>query len=326
MTATVELLQALFQSPEFARQTTLIEGGRIFRTDYGGRRYYQNEAGETCLSVTSFTSAVLPESRFLTDWRMQKAAEFGSADAANEFVRATADYGTALHIAVADFVRNGGMDWQEFEIWADEHLSAAGFHDDKTRRAAVRELIKDFASMAQFLHDYRCTVLAVELPVLSPALGLATQIDLVVEMDAKDYDKTPVEKRQRHKAIINLKSGKKGFFEAHQYQLLAERALFNATYGVLSGQIEEIYNLAPSDWRTEPSYKLARQTEAVVKGGQADLFPMYLDLARRRGILSAPSTPRPVFRGKTALGESPAAALSFPSIRELVAEAAAQDV
>ena len=258
MNVQIELLQALFQQPEFANKTAKIQGEKIFRVEIGGLRHYRRESGRLYKSLTTFLDAVMPSNRFLNSWRENMAVELGSAEKAAEYVQKTADYGTALHIAVAQYCRDNGVDWQDFEYWAQKQLQDSGFQNG-TLSFALSELTRDFAAMLQFFHDYRVEVIAVELPVWLDA-GVATLIDLVVEMDAKNYDKTPDDKRERVKAIINLKSGKSGFFESHVLQLVGEREMFNETYGEISGDIRRVYNLAPNDWKDKPTYKLKEQT------------------------------------------------------------------
>jgi hypothetical protein len=246
----------------------------------------------------------MPANKFLQTWREEKAAEFGSREAAAEFVQATADYGTVLHIAVAEFCRAGSVDWQEFELWVLGELEGYGLKNG-TLAAAQSEIIKDFAAIVQWFYDYEVKVLAVELPVWSDA-GVATLIDLVVEMNVCAYsEKTPAEKRKRIKATGNLKSGKKGFYEEHIFQLEGERRMFNETFGAAVGyHVDTVFNLAPNDWKTAPTYKFKDQTDEV--NAIAEQYDIFLQLAKERGLLSSPTRTFPVFMGETKYGESPA--------------------
>lgn len=311
----IEMLKALFLEQGFSSKTQKIQGEKVFRVQIGGSRHYKRENGRVYKSLTTFLSSVMPENRFLTTWKMNMAAELGGKDQADEYVSKTADYGTALHIAIAEYCRNNGVDWAEFEQWAFEILSDAGMTAE-TVQYALPEFIRDFAALIQFFHDYRVEVIAVEIPVWIDE-GVATLIDLVVEMDAKNYDKTPPEKRQRHRAIINLKSGKKGFYESHIMQLVGERWMFNEVYAdVLGYEIEHVYNLAPSDWKTKPSYKIKNQTETIGFDNMVEQFEMFLKLGKARGVLAQPSRTFPVFMGKTAYGQDPCEALTLMSYDE----------
>lgn len=312
----IELLTALFIEQGFEQKTLKLQGERVYRVQIGGLRHYRRESGQIYKSLTTFLSAVMPSNRFLDNWKMGMAAELGSKDAVDEFVSKTADYGTALHIAVADYCRNSGVDWLEFEQQAYFMLQESGLSADSLEYA-VPEFIRDFAGLVQFFHDYRVKVLAVEIPVWMEE-GVATLIDLVVEMDAKNYDKTPPEKRERHHAIINLKSGKKGFFESHVMQLVGERMMFNQLYSeVLGFEIEHVYNLSPADWKEKPSYKLKNQTESIGFDNMVEQFLLFLKIGKARKILTAPSKKYPVFIGRTEYGANPCDALTLHSYDEL---------
>ena len=311
----IELLKSLFLEQGFEQKTLKIQGEKVYRVQIGGLRHYRRKSGGIYKSLTTFLSAVMPSNRHLENWKMNLAAELGSREAVDEFVGKTADYGSALHIAAADYCRNNGVDWLEFEQQAHQMLADAGLSADSIEYA-LPEFIKDFACLVQFFHDYRVTVLAVEIPVWMEE-GVATLIDLVVEMDAKNYDKTPPEKRERHHAIINLKSGKKGFFESHIMQLVGERMMFNHVYSESLGfEIEHVYNLAPSDWKEKPSYKIKNQTETIGLENMAEQFKLFLQIGKARKVLTPPSKKYPVFTGRTNYGENPCDALTIHTYDE----------
>lgn len=304
MQVKIEDLQALFLDSGFAIEAAPIIGEKIYRQEIGGLRHYRRESGRVYKSLTTFLSAVMPANKFLQTWRENMAVELGSREAASEYVQATADYGTLLHIEVAEFCRTGSVNWQDLERRVLGELDGYGLKNGALS-AAQAEIIKDFASIVQWFHDYEVKVLAVELPVWSD-VGVATLIDLVVEMNDKAYtDKTPPEKRKRIKATGNLKSGKKGFWEEHIFQLEGERRMFNETFSAAVGyEIEAVFNLAPNDWTKAPTYKYKDQTDAVKEiSAQYDLF---VQLAKERGLLSIPNRQFAVFTGETKYGESPA--------------------
>lgn len=312
MNANIEDLAALFVDLEFERATAKIMGEKVVRIESSGLRHYKRLAsGKVYKSLTSFLGEVMPRNRHLENWRAEMAADLGSRKAADEFVFQTAEYGSGLHIAVAHYCQNLGVDWAAFEAWAFDYLMKSGFKNG-TLSVAFAELTKDFASMLQFFHDYQVKVIAVEIPVFLSD-GVATLIDLVVEMNAKEYtEKTPEEKRKRVKAIVNIKSGKKGFFPEHVFQLEGERRMFNETFSDLVGyQIKEVFNLAPADWKESPTYKLKNQTKEIEQGGVVELFNIKLQEAKIRGILGEPKRTFPIFMGKTAYGETPLNALKI---------------
>ena len=320
MQANIESLQPLFVSAEFDKAAAKIFGERVYRVEVAGLRHYlRADTGRTYKSLTTFLSGVMPRNKFLESWREQMTVDLGGTEKMKEWMDTVADYGTALHIGIAEYCRNMGVNWLDFEMWATDYLAGMNLKNGALG-SAITELTKDFASLVQFMYDYRVHVIAVEVPVFLEA-GVATLIDLVVEMDAKNYDKTPVEKRERVKAIINLKSGKKGFFEEHLLQLVGERRMFNHTFGGSVGyEIQEVYNLAPSDWKEKPTYKIQRQTEAIEKQELENQFSVFLELAKYRGILSEPSRKFPIFTGRTGYGENPVDALTILTYNEFSAQ------
>jgi hypothetical protein len=310
----IEKIEPLYLAPS---PTIRIQGEKVYRIDVAGLRHYIREKnGQTYKSLTTFLSAVMPKNRFLQSWREEMAADLGSPEKLDEWMEKVADYGTALHIAVADYCRNGYVNWYDFEDWAYNYLTGAGLKAG-TLQTAVRELTKDFAGILQFFYDYDVRVIAVEIPVFISA-GVATLVDLVVEMDEKNYQATPVEKRKRISAIINLKSGKSGSsFEDHILQLVGERWAFNETY---SQSIVNVFNLSPSNWKETPSYKLTNHTKTVEEKEYVDQFQMYLQLAKTRGVLSEPTKTFPMFKGVTEYGENPTNALTLRSYNEFAQE------
>jgi hypothetical protein len=315
MKVDIEVLQALFLSNEFKAKTPLLAAEKVYRVGIGGGRHYQRGSnGRVYKSLTTFIDAVVPKSKHLTSWRDNMAEQLGSVELADEYVTMTADYGTLLHIAVADFIRDGNVNWHHKKLWFQAQLSELGLKD-RALNAATNELTKDLASMVQFFYDYSVEVIAVELPVFI-GMGVATLIDLVVIMDDKASDQTPIKTANRHKAIINLKSGKKGFFDTHVLQLEGERMAFNETYSKLVGyEIDCVYNLAPTNWRVTPKYKIKNQTEAANKISR--LFGLYLDIANELGVLSMPATKYAILGGVTEIGGNPSDNVKFMGFDEL---------
>jgi hypothetical protein len=308
----------LYLSPIFSASAAKIVSEKVYRVGNGGGRHYQRGSnGRVYKSLTTAMDAVVPKSKILTSWRDNMAEQLGSSELADEYVQHTADYGTLLHIAVADFIRDGSVYWYEKRTWFEAELMQIGLKD-KALTAATNEIVKDLAAMVQFFFDYRVDVIAVELPVFMDC-GIATLVDLVVMMDSKANDQEPIETANRHRAIINLKSGKKGFFETHVLQLEGERRAFNETFSDSAGyKIERVYNLAPSNWRKEPTYKLKEQTDGC--NAIVERFSLYVAIAENTGILSMPTTKYPVLVGKTEIGANPSLNIKFMGYDEVAAE------
>ncbi len=314
MKVNAELVKSLFASPEFVGQNEkaiLLAGETLYRAKISGKRYYRRSNSEMFVSVTTLLDCTMPPTYGIRGWREEKAAELGSAKAAAVLLQFYADYGTLLHIAITNYVRECYIDWDELPYWCNAELKKVGFVEGGSLDLAAMELQKDIASLIEFLTDYNCKVLAVELPVFGYLFGngVGTCIDLVVEKDCFLYtEATPIEARKREKAIINLKSGKNGFSDYYILQLMLESRLFNALYSDVVGyEIDTICNLAPKDWREDkPTYHFKDQTKDAV-----ELNP-YLDLLigvgkycnGRKSIYATPETKVPIFTGKTLIGQS----------------------
>lgn len=306
-TTGIEFLEPMYLEPTFAALNGKIIAQKMFRVEIGVGRHYRLESGETFKSITTFLDAVMPPNRILGNWRDQKIEEMGSVDKMVEFVQSTADFGTALHISVADFCRNEFVDWVEFEYWATDYISTMGM-TGKTSRSALAELTKDFASLIQFIAEYEVKILAVEIPVWSSD-GYATLIDLVCEMNAKNYsEKTEPDKRKRIMCGINLKSGKKGFHDSHVFQLVGERAAFNEAYGETTGfKLEHMANLAPKNWSGQtPTFNFKLQTDNIIDGNFQARFDNFVNTGKLEGVLGKPSKNFTIFEGRTPFGKSAA--------------------
>lgn len=131
--------------------------------------------------------------------------------------------------------------------------------------------------------------LAIELVLTNPQDGYAGAIDLCAEITIEekgffgDVYKTganagkPKEtKRQRRiRAIIDFKSGRKGFFPEHEVQLLAYKTMWNMHFEKYP--VEKVFNWSPKDWRgTTPTYNFKDQTESK----NAQKLPYLVELAR----------------------------------------------
>lgn len=226
----------------------------------GHRYYYRFEGNEPVFypSVTTLLRQTMPTSPFLIQWMMQ------NGDAADFKRDLAASYGTLMHReierlliaraydldAVTDIVR----EWLERENIADKYLSEWS-----------GKLRKDILAFAQFVKDWKVRPLAVEISLCS-SLGYAGCIDLPCVLTDK--------KGNEFRAIVDFKSGRKGFWEEHELQLELYRLMWNEAYEDL--QIDRIFNWSPKDWRTSPTYNFKEQTDSknIAK------VPALLELAR----------------------------------------------
>ena len=99
-----------------------------------------------------------------------------------------------------------------------------------------------------------------------------------------------------------------------------ERRAFNHVYGTSFGEINAVYNLAPTAWKTTPDYKLKDQTKDLEADNRRliRMFDNYLDRAKIEGVLGTPKLVFKVFKGITKVGESPVNQLFFQEYGQFV--------
>ena len=220
---------------------------RLRRSDRGNDRYYYKEDSDVgYLSMTSFVSKSLPTSPHLVEWIASNGVKM------SEYFRdESADYGTAMHMAQIECIKNKGGSFEEIEMLAREQAALLG-HSHRADLWA-HKIVRDVASFLQFLKDYQVKPLAAEIPVASDKYGLAGCLDLPCRMQFNKKEVT---------AIVDMKSGRKGFFEGHEMQLHGYKVLWNDWFGHIA-PVTHVFNWAPSDWKDKPTYKLKNQTKSV---------------------------------------------------------------
>jgi hypothetical protein len=315
MKVELELLNALYHDTDMAPAAMAIAGQRVWRTNISGRRYYRPKEGHARLSLTSFLSEVKTEKEgeFLRHWRELMEEKIGSKEGARQYVEATAEYGTCLHILIADFVKMGEYEIDEVAAYAYDFFDALQW-DKGVIQVAVSLMLKNMAAIAKFFADYEVRVLATELPVLNNEI--ATCIDLLVEMNAKKYIATVPEKRKRIRAGMNLKSGKYTGKD-HELQCAGEMLLFNQCFGDLCGAIDTWYILKPDEYHgTEAKYTLKDVTsESAMKE-----FLVKMELGRIKGVFDIPKKSFHVFSGKFVMGQDPSNTISIVSFDDFFSE------
>lgn len=268
----MELSEILQVFQEITPEIKMIECPyRLFRYDKGHNRFYYRSNTATLmpyLSVTSFTQKALPTSPHLIKWVGDNGNDL------SEFKRdSKAEYGTLLHIEIGKALKTGNYNFDELEKVLLENVSP-------NYRYQVgeweHEMKKDLMSVFQFFKERLVSVVGLEFPVYSDECGLAGTIDLIAEVK---FGKTTVN------ALIDFKSGKKGFFDSHQLQLSAYKKMWNEHFGQIFN-VTHIFNLAPSNWRKEPKYKFENQTLNKFEG---EALKLYLKLAKVNGWIVPPT-------------------------------------
>ena len=125
----------------------------------------------------------------------------------------------------------------------------------------------------QFIIDFKVQPLAIEI-ILSHPDGYAGAIDLVCDLDLEEKGffgekylsgankGQPKESKQtrRVRAIVDLKSGRKGFYESSEIQLQAYANMWRYSF---EETIDKVFNWSPKDFRgTTPTYNFKDQSDS----------------------------------------------------------------
>ena len=255
---TAEEMKAMFFSD------ALIEPSyKVWQLNSKGHRYYYrfNDDGtpEFYPSVTTILSQTMPKSEFLIKWIADKGIE-----EAERYKMERAAYGTFMHAQFEELIINRCYDLDELPNKLLSYIAKNNLAPDFVKYAD--ELKKDVLAFAQFVIDYDVKPLAVEIALVHPVHHYAGMIDLPCTMNDPKTG-------ERINAIVDFKSGRKGFQEEHEIQLHLYAMMWCANYPDIP--ISKVFNFSPKDWRKKPTYNLKDQTNSP----NAQKIPYLLQLA-----------------------------------------------
>lgn len=280
---TVEEMTALY----FDHAALVEAPQKVFRLNTSGNRYYytfEDEYSEPTffVSVTTFIKQTLPTSEFLIKW----IADMGY-DESRRYMMERASYGTFMHTQIADFIINKTYDLDSLKGKLKAYIEAEKLPNDFIHHAD--ELKKDMLAFAQFCIERNVKPLAIEIVLTHPTDGYAGAIDLACEFDGaikgfhgevyksgkRAGEQKETTKNVRCTAIVDFKSGRKGFYESSEAQLAAYKEMWNKRFP--DKHVEYIFNWSPKEWRgSTPTYNLVDQTNS----NGARKLPYLVELAR----------------------------------------------
>lgn len=244
---TVEEMTAVFFNADALREPKY----KLYQLNSDGHRYYYRYEGTTPVfypSVTTLLKQVMPTSPFLIKWMVENGT-----DGATEKRDLAAAYGTFMHAQFEMLLINRRYDFDTVPANLLSYMEQNNL-PEKFYGESLAKIRKDVCAFAQFVKDYNVRPLAVEIALVHPDCHYAGMLDLPCLMtDPKTGNEFP--------AIVDFKSGRKGFYEEHELQLALYRDMWNVNYPELP--ITRIFNFAPKDWRgVKPTYTLKEQTES----------------------------------------------------------------
>ena len=258
---TTEEIKAVFFNADALREPPY----RIFQLNTESYRYYYrfNADGEPEFypSVTTLLRQTMPTSPFLIKWMLENGKE--QADEKRDLAAA---YGTYMHIQFERLIINRKVDFDALPADLLAYMERENL-PEKVFTEWIGKIRKDILAFAQFIKDYNVRALAIEIGLAHPDYHFAGCIDLPCIM-------TDPKSGEDFTAIVDFKSGRKGFWEEHELQLHLYRMMWEVNFPELP--IAKVYNFSPKDWRTKPTYNLKDQTNSV----NAAKIPALLELAR----------------------------------------------
>lgn len=260
MGVTTEEMRAMFFNATILREPSYS----LRQLNSRGKRYYYTFLDDEPVffpSVTTILKNVMPENKFLTEWKLSLGKEEAIA-----YTMERARYGSFVHGQIAELMiaRKYNLDLvrERLAKYVEREQLPLGFVD-----AHEEEAKADIKAFSKWMKDYDVQPLAVEVALYSPMYGYAGMIDCVCSM-RKFYkeDKKNSKNEERINAIVDFKSGKKGFYDDYAIQLELYRMMWNENFP--DTIIERIFNIAPKDWlrtvKKVPSYNFEEQTENPV--------------------------------------------------------------
>lgn len=219
----------------FFRDAVLHEPNyRLYQLNSRGKRYYyafdSEGKPEFFPSVTTILHDVMPENKFLTEWKLNLGKEESLA-----YTMERANYGTFVHSQLVELVVGRKYDLDDVRPnlarFVEREALPGGFVD-----AHEDEAKADIVAFAKWMRDYDVRPYAVEVSLYSPTFGYAGMIDLVCNMrefsvedeekamekaagDEKKVSKIKEKFSSRIAAIVDFKTGKKGFYDEYAIQL-----------------------------------------------------------------------------------------------------------
>lgn len=234
----------------------------------GNRFYYFRDNGvlKAAAGITTWLSQVMPESSFLTDWKIKWGKDWRT------ILDLTSDYGTTMHTCAAYMLKKEPIQ-PELILLAHEQTKRLQKYDKSIPSNMIE---KNIISFQKFLEDFTLKPLLIEAVLICECNGgyYAMTQDLLAEIEVETKVKTEVQDgfylrgankgkpkmvtkteitKAREIVCIDMKSNpfnkdKKGLFDSHLYQLIGTKKAVKQNFGI---EVNKIFNWSPNSWKSD---------------------------------------------------------------------------
>lgn len=210
----------------------------------------------------------------------------------------TSEYGTIEHEVQGDIMFGSGVIKSKLNAMQDIIVKHGGSHNMPS---------KDVLAFMRFQEDYHLTPMLIEASLVwqDPVTGawLAQTIDLLAKMTVTIKTKTQeedgvyqrgvnkgkprlkdlvTEEKIEKVLIVDFKGNffdkdRKSFFETNKLQLQAAKLAVEQNFDI---KVDDVYNYAPNNWRTVPSYTFYRWD---LNDNDWEIFNTYWKLVQLKG-------------------------------------------
>jgi len=311
------------QQYDYLAKEFKLKKSPVYRTSVpgvNGRFYVTFDEENRPILLTSGTTCIADgfadpyKAKMLADWRLSMILKGSNPEL---HVIRRAHYGTLMHILYGHLLMGKTIPMTESlgRDALEDYIRTLDHGIDETNLQYIfanykLELKKDILSFLQWVKDYKVKPLAIELMGCYAKYKVGSAIDLVCTLedevdgywgevykvnygDRKKGDPKKSKKKVRVVAIVDYKSGKKGFYDSYILQLYLYRKILEDQYGV---KVDATYNFAPNDWRKTPTYKFVQQDDRKL-GNQ------YFDSVMEQGMKKFEDKPKTysIFTGNAAV-------------------------
>lgn len=284
----------------FNESRIIVPDYALRRFEHGNSRFYYRaypggKLSEPAISSTSITN-FMKEGVGLSRWKMQ----VGGTSKANQIANEKSFVGDFVHMMIQQYLVGLIALTPEFYQLTFEDIRA-NFEAFAKLKGRPQYLVDDYIEQVDktmfafemFCRDHNVVPILIEHALIDEGRNRGSQLDLYCELDVKEkgdwgevYKSGPRKgepkityQKNRRFAIIDWKSGMKGFYPNHELQLHINKSIFHANFDAAEHPVEYLFNWSPVDFNPRAKsgdfYRLKDQTDSKCQY----LVEQYTDIA-----------------------------------------------